>query len=234
MPSVSFIVPAHNEDVLLGRTLAAIHAAARSLGERYEIVVANDSSTDRTAEVARELGALVIDVAHRQIAATRNSGARASTGEYLIFVDADTVVTKRAVRAALRAMKRGVIGGGCCARFDGPVPLYGTLLIGILSMFAPAVGLAGEAFFYSTRHAFETVCGFDETLFASEEVTLATQLKRLGRFVVLREVVYTSGRKVRAHSALDMLRIGIRLARGGRMAFRRREGMDLWYGPRGE
>ncbi len=228
---ISFVVPAHNEETLLGRTIAAIHIAARSLGEPYEIIVANDSSTDRTGDIAREHGARIVEVTHRQIAATRNSGAHVAVGEFLFFVDADTVVTKRAVHAARKALKRGVIGGGCCARFDGPVPFYGTLLIGILCLFAPTVGLAGGAFFYCTRQAFLTAGGFDESLFASEEVALASRLKRIGKFVVLREVVYTSGRKVRSHSALDMIRIGLRLARNPE-ALRHREGLEFWYGPR--
>ena len=90
---ISFIVPAYNEEAVLGGTLDHIHAAARTLDEPYEIVVADDASTDRTAEIAREHGAQVVSVHNRQIAATRNAGARAAQGEYLIFVDADTPVT---------------------------------------------------------------------------------------------------------------------------------------------
>ena len=62
---VPFVVPAHNEEALLGHTLAAVHSAARALGEPYEVVVADDASTDRTGEIARGHGARVVDVAHR-------------------------------------------------------------------------------------------------------------------------------------------------------------------------
>jgi glycosyltransferase involved in cell wall biosynthesis len=72
---ISFIVPAHNEQTCLGRTLQAIHESACTVGQSYEIVVANDASTNATAEVARQNHARVVDVNHRQIAATRNSGA---------------------------------------------------------------------------------------------------------------------------------------------------------------
>src|SRR5262245_31989116 len=116
---ISFIVPAYNEELLLGRTLTAVNAAARALGEPFEIVVADDASTDRTAAVAAEHGARVVSVRHRQIAATRNAGARAAQGALFLFVDADTVVTEAAVAAAVEAMRRGAVGGGCAIRFDG-------------------------------------------------------------------------------------------------------------------
>lgn len=111
MRLLSFIVPAHNEEQLLGRTLAAIHAAARASGELYEIVVADDASTDTTAAIARAHGAAVVSVCHRQIAATRNAGARIARGDLFFFIDADTVVTPAAVRAAMRAVRGGAVGG---------------------------------------------------------------------------------------------------------------------------
>jgi glycosyltransferase involved in cell wall biosynthesis len=110
---ISFIIPAHNEEALLGRTLAALHAAAGALREAYEIVVADDASTDHTAAVAQEHGARVVAVNRRQIAAARNAGARAATGDLLFFVDADTTATRKAVRAAVRALRGGAVGGGC-------------------------------------------------------------------------------------------------------------------------
>ena len=52
----------------------AIHCSARAVNEQYEIIVADDASTDRTAEIARSLGARVERVNYRQIAGTRNAG----------------------------------------------------------------------------------------------------------------------------------------------------------------
>src|SRR5262245_44042640 len=68
--------PAYNEEQFLGRTLAALNVAAESLDQPFEVLVVDDASTDRTAAIACELGARVVPVAHRQIAATRNAGAR--------------------------------------------------------------------------------------------------------------------------------------------------------------
>ena len=83
---ISFVVPAYDEERYLRPTLAAIHASARALGERYEIVVADDASADATSAIAREMGARVVHVEKRQIAATRNAGARAARGDRLVFV----------------------------------------------------------------------------------------------------------------------------------------------------
>jgi glycosyltransferase involved in cell wall biosynthesis len=229
---ISFIVPAHNEELLIGRTLASIHNSARRLGVNYEIIVANDASTDRTGAIADAHGAGIVNVNHRQISATRNAGAAAATGDIFIFVDADTVINARVVRAALRALRRGVAGGGCTIRTDGKLPLYGAVVVCAVRVFQPILGIAGGCFLFCTRQSYLSAGGFDATMFAAEEVDFGARLRRQGRFVILRDCVITSGRKLRAHSALDLLRIGIRFAREGREALRRREGLEFWYGPR--
>jgi glycosyltransferase involved in cell wall biosynthesis len=75
---ISFIMSACNEERLLGRTLTALNAAARALGQPFEVVVVDDASTDRTASIAREQGARVIPVEHLQIAACSFSAVRPS------------------------------------------------------------------------------------------------------------------------------------------------------------
>jgi glycosyltransferase involved in cell wall biosynthesis len=227
---ISFIVPAHNEELLLGHTLEALHAAGQALGAPYEIVVADDASDDATGAVAESHDARVVRVERRQIAAARNAGAAAARGEIFIFVDADTVVTPAVVRAAVRAVRRGAAGGGCAFRFDGPIPLYARLLHRLATPIGHALGLAGGCFLFCSRAAFRAAGGFSEEVFAAEEVSFATGLKRQGRFVMLRECVTTSGRKVRTHSARAILKTLLRLALYGPKTFRQRE--DLWYGQR--
>src|SRR5258705_4647021 len=116
---ISFIIPAYNEALLLAATLDAVSASARAVGEDYEIIVADDASTDDTALIAERHGARLVRVAHRQIAATRNSGARAAHGDLLIFVDADTIVNEGVVRAAVDALHSGAVGGGAAVAFEG-------------------------------------------------------------------------------------------------------------------
>jgi glycosyltransferase involved in cell wall biosynthesis len=226
---ISFVVPAYNEELLIGRTLRAMNDAGSALGEAFEVVVADDASTDRTAAIAREHGARVVAVHRRQIAATRNAGARAATGDVLVFVDADTVVTREAVRAAVEAMRAGAAGGGCMVRFDGRVPLFGRLLLGTLLPLYRWARLVSGCFIFCTRRAFDATGGFDESLFAAEELAMSRALHRQGRVVVLREVVTTSGRKIRAYTTRELLSV---LARTALSGARRRQGLEAWYGER--
>jgi GT2 family glycosyltransferase len=230
---ISFIVPAHNEEALLDRTLTAMHELAPALGEPYEIVVVNDASTDRTDEIAQEHGVRVISVSHRQIAATRNAGAAAATGDILIFVDADTMVTAPALRAAIDALHDGAVGGGAAVRFDkGRLPIYAHALEFLLPPVLQILRLAPGCFIFCTRQAYLAADGFDEALYVTEEVGFAQRLKRQGRFVILREFVITSARKLRTRSAFQLLWVGLRLALGGGQSIRRRDGLEYWYGPR--
>jgi glycosyltransferase involved in cell wall biosynthesis len=229
---ISFIVPAYNEELLLPQTLRAINESAGALGEPFEVIVADDASTDRTAAIAREHGACVVCCANRQIAATRNAGARVASGEMLVFVDADTTVNRSAVCAAIKAMRKGAVGGGCAFRFDGKVPLYGRIMAAVSGPFCRAFKLACGCFLFCTRKAFDAVGGFDEGLYASEELVMSQRLGKHGRFVVLREVVITSGRKVRAYSAREIVGVLAKLAWRGSGAFRQRQGLDIWYEPR--
>ena len=232
MASISFIIPAYNEERLLAATLNAIDQAARALGEPVEVIVADDASTDRTAAIAHEHRVHLVSVKCRQIAATRNAGAMAANGEMLVFVDADTIVTAAAVRAAVAAMRGGAVGGGCAVRFDGHLPPYGRVLAAVVAPLYRAIRLASPCFLFCTREAFRMAGGFDETLFAAEEIAMSRALRRQGRFVILREAVTTSGRKLRAHSGREILGTLLRLALSGRKSVRRREGLDLWYGER--
>lgn len=231
---ISFIIPAYNEERLLGATLRALHAAAQTLGESHEMIVVDDASTDRTAAVAEEHGARVVKVAHRQIAATRNSGAREAKGDFLIFIDADTLVNAAVVRAALQALRDGAVGGGCDLRFDGRLPFWARLLILSFRPLYRVGRLASGSFLFCTRRAFEAVGGFDEELFAAEEAAMSRALRHQGRFVVLRETVLTSGRKLRAHSPWEVIRVLSRLALLGRRGVRDRQGLEIWYGARRE
>lgn len=194
--------------------------------------MADDSSTDRTAEIARQHGARVVPVQHRQISATRNAGAREARGDLLIFIDADTIVTPQAVCAAVEAVRTGAVGGGCAIRYSGRLPAYLRVFIPIEVWFARKMRMAFGCFLFCTREAFDAVGGFDPTIYATEEVTMSLALHRQGRFVCLRECVSTSGRKLRTHSSVEWFIQIYRITFARQRYIRDRGAMGVWYGER--
>jgi len=110
---ISFIVPAHNEELWIGECLGSIRSTMAVIVEPHEVIVVDDASTDSTPRIAREMGVRVLRVEARKIATVRNAGARVAVGDFLVFVDADTRINEGAVRAGLAAMRAGAVGGGC-------------------------------------------------------------------------------------------------------------------------
>jgi glycosyltransferase involved in cell wall biosynthesis len=228
---VSIVVPAHNEAQVLAGTLDALRRAAAALDGPWEIVVVDDASTDATPRIAADAGARVVSVNLRHIAAVRNAGGRAARGDMLVFVDADTMVPPDTLTAAVRALDAGAAGGGAHVRFDGPLPWYArpgtTAVLGFLHLFTLAAG----CFVFCTRRTFETVGGFDEQLYAAEEIAFSRAVQRIGRMVLVRPPVVTSARKFRTHSARELTRMTMAALHLGRR-MRSREHLHLWYGDR--
>ena len=85
-PKASVIVPAYNAAATLGDCLASL----RTLNyPNYETIVVDDGSTDSTAQIAEQDGAQTIRLEHRGLAAARNAGVEAASGEIIAFIDAD-------------------------------------------------------------------------------------------------------------------------------------------------
>lgn len=241
---ISFVVPAHNEARVIGETLHAIALAAdavdiatsgappRQTGVHWEVLVVDDASSDATAGIARGHGARVLRVEHRHIAATRNAGAAAARGDVLVFVDADTLIDTSVLRAALQALRRGAVGGGAAVMLRGRLALHERALVRLSVVGFRLARIAPGCFVFCTRAAFEAAGGFDETYYAGEDVAISRALARQGEFVVLREAVRTSARKLRTFSALEHLRLMLRFAWRGRAMLRSRRDLGLWYGER--
>jgi glycosyltransferase involved in cell wall biosynthesis len=226
-PELSIIIPAHNEEILLGATLEAIETAARATGERYEIIVVDDSSTDRTAEIASAHGARVVRAEVHQIAAARNAGARAARGGMLVFVDADTIVPPVALGEAVEALRGGAVGGGAGAVFEEEAPRWAHAAIALAAWILRTARWAAGCFFFAKREAFERAGGFDEQYFASEEIHLSRALKRFGRFVILPHTVLTSARKAEVYTMRHSLWLMLRMLWPG--SLKRRKGLEFWY-----
>jgi glycosyltransferase involved in cell wall biosynthesis len=229
---ISFVVPAYNEERLIRRTLDAIHTAARELARPYEVIVVDDASTDGTASAARAGGARVVEVRFRHIAKVRNAGAAAAAGDVLIFVDADTIVPPATLRATAAALDRGVVGGGASVYIDGKLPLWVRLFMIPFRLVFRIGRLAAGCYVFCRRSEFLAVGGFDERLYAAEELALSRALARRGTFVVLTEPVMTSGRKVRTHSSWEAAHLVLQVLRHGTRPLKTRDALTLWYGER--
>ena len=226
---ISFIIPAYNEELELPATLNAIRAAASESGQPYEIIVVDDASTDSTPEIAGRAGAKVIQIDRRQIAAARNAGARAAQGDPLFFIDADTRITRTHITQGIAALEAGYAGGSARVAMDGSIPIWGRLLLHAFGTLYFGLNLGAGAFLFTTRRNFEAIGGFDEQYFAGEEVYFSLALKNLGRFKVLRELIVTSGRKLRMYPAKQFLRNFFGVIVGGPRAVRSRAKLRLWY-----
>lgn len=88
-PLISVIIPTFNEADYLPNLLTSLK---NQTYEPLEITVADWSSTDGTREVATSFGAKVVDVAERGVGPARNEGAKAARGDFLLFLDADTIL----------------------------------------------------------------------------------------------------------------------------------------------
>ena len=230
---ISFIVPAHDEELWIGRCLGSIRTSMEILAEPYEVIVVDDASTDSTSRIAGQLGARTLRVEHRKISAVRNAGARVACGEVFFFVDADTQVNERAVGAALGVLRAGAAGGGCVFDFDGPTPLWGRIILFFAVRVARLIRLVGGCFLFCTREAYGAAGGFSESLYAGEDIAFVQALKRVGRFVVLRPKVVSSGRKLKVVSPWEVLGLMLTIAiRGPR--YESKWVLDILYGRRAQ
>jgi glycosyltransferase involved in cell wall biosynthesis len=231
---LSFIIPAYNEEFELGRSIAAIRAAAKSAGQRYEIIVADDGSTDATPRIARAEGAVLVQIQRRQIAAARNAGAKAATGETLFFVDADTRISAAHIADAIAALTTGCSGGSARVALEGAIPRWARVVVRAFSVVYFANNLGVGAFLFTSRENFERVGGFDERLFVGEEVFFSMALKKIGRFKLLSVPVVTSGRRLRMYSGARLLSRSFAILLRGPRGARNRDNCEFWYDGRRE
>lgn len=201
MPRLSVIIPAHDEAGELPTTLDGLHAALVTLAINHEIVVVDNASTDATAAVARAHRARVVFESHRQISRARNTGAAATDGEWLLFVDADTRPPVELLREVLARLEAGACGGGALVAMpEMPNRVYRWGLR-VWNALARRLSVAAGCFVFVRRDAFEAVGGFDERYYAGDELILSRRLRRWGgtqgrAFVIIDEPpVHTSARK---------------------------------------
>jgi glycosyltransferase involved in cell wall biosynthesis len=179
-PRFSIIVPAHNEEALLPSALEALRSAVVRSGSSAEIVVVANRCTDATQPIAEAAGAVVVVDEHRNIAATRNAGIAASTGEVVVTIDADTVIHPDALVEVGRLVDSGAfVGGGCSIVMERNS--LGLAVTGFLMRSVMVLTRSGAVMFWCRRDDFDAIGGFDETLRIAEDLDFARRLRQHGR-----------------------------------------------------
>jgi GT2 family glycosyltransferase len=214
-PRISVIVPVHNGAATIERCLLAI---AQNPGESLEIIVVDDRSTDRTAELARAAGAQVIaNPSGSGPGAARNAGAAVAKGEYLVFVDADVEVQPDTVPRILDHFGRHPEIAGVFGSYDDDPAAanFASQYRNLLHHFIHQTADPRSASFWAgcgaiRRTAFLAVGGFDAERYprpATEDIELGLRLSRAGHRVhVAREIQV---KHLKAWTGLSMMKSDI-------------------------
>jgi glycosyltransferase involved in cell wall biosynthesis len=183
VPRVSLVIPAFNEEHYLPALLDSAEIARRQFHrgpDAVEFIVADNASTDRTAEIARSRGCHVVHVTKRSIAAARNGGAKVARGEVLAFIDADSQIHPQTFNAIERTLASGkVIVGATGLSLSRTSPALAFMLL----VFVPIAKLArlDAGVVFCRREDWETIGGYREELLVGEDVRFLLDMKRLGR-----------------------------------------------------
>ena len=210
---ISIIIPAFNEERLLGESLQEIRRAMAAFAERgweTELIVCDNNSTDRTAEIARAAGAQVVFEPVNQIARARNAGAAVATGDWLVFVDADSHPSRELFADVADQINAGhCLAGGSTMRLETG-NFAARLVTGIWNRASRLKRMMAGSFIFVEVTAFREIGGFSNELFAGEELDLSVRLhalaKRRGRRII---ILWTVHETVNAGSELN-LRIVVR------------------------
>jgi len=211
---VSAIIPALNEEAALPATIRAAREAGAD-----EVIVVDGGSADRTPDAARLLADIFLSTAPGR-AAQMNAGARASSGEALLFLHADTLLPPESIRAVRAAMRQGDILGGAFSVRLGVSSSASAYRKAILRVTGRMIGVrsrlfrayTGDQAIFVRKDAHDATGGFPEVPLM-EDVEFSRRITRRGKTVLLPERVTTSGRRWEASGPLRtiLLMWGLRL-----------------------
>lgn len=184
VPSVSVIIPAHNEQECIERCISSVRQTGWP-SDRLEILIADHHSTDATASVATRAGARVIRVPReKRIGAVRNAGVNAASGQVVACVDADCTVPDTWLSSAITLLnsdeKIGAVGGPCLS------PSHGTWVERCLAptrlpfgVIKPAMTLATSSLIVRAD-LLSRLGKFDEALISGEDDDLSNRIRQKG------------------------------------------------------
>jgi glycosyltransferase involved in cell wall biosynthesis len=194
VPQLSFVIPAYNEEALIGPCLQSVLDEIKRSGVDAEVVVVNNASVDRTAEIARGFqGVRVIDEPKKGLVNARHAGFENSTGELVANIDSDTLVPEGWLTTVVESFARDpklVCLTGPYIYYDLSAwnrflvrLFYGvTWLIYFVNHYVLRVGsvVQGGNFVFK-RAAWQQVGGYDRSIeFFGEDTDVAVRLSKVG------------------------------------------------------
>jgi glycosyltransferase involved in cell wall biosynthesis len=176
---LSVVIPAFNEELYLKETLTRLHNAISLCRCGAEIIVVDNESVDRTAEVARSFGAAVVRESVHNIARVRNAGAKVAHGDVLAFVDADTSVPPNFLERIAEVMGDAACMGGSADVVHTPASRFLRAYLAAWRWVGISLGMAQGAAQFCRKSAFTLLSGYDESQFMGEDVDFYWRLQRL-------------------------------------------------------
>jgi glycosyltransferase involved in cell wall biosynthesis len=175
MKSISIIIPALDEEKYIGDTLQWVEAATQTWmrgqsDATAEVIVVDNDSTDRTAELARSYDAIVVPEPERNISRARNAGAKVATGEVLLFLDADTRIPPTLFQRIASVMDDPECIAGVVAVQHLPARKILRLYLWCWRIFGRFAGMAQGAAQFYRRDTFQSLGGYDENMYMGEDV----------------------------------------------------------------
>lgn len=235
MKSFSCIIPAYNEQEILPLTLPTVIESVKQISAyKGRVLVVDNNSSDNTAEIAKNLGADVVFEPENQISKARNCGGKACPDDdFLIFIDADTYLNSQTLLDSLQLLDSGKFsGGGCLIQMDSG---KGKFFTSVWTVITRMTNLAAGAYIFCLNEAFKETGGFNENIYAAEDVFFSFQLKKWGRKngrkkfrIMPQHTINTSDRKLKWYSHFQIIKIFLMI---GIMPWRlkNRDKLKFWY-----
>lgn len=199
---ISVVIPAHNEEKYIERCINSIREAEKLLDEKVEVIVVLNRCTDRTEELASNSGAIVYENNERCIAKVRNEGMKKATGEIIVTIDGDSLMTKETLKEIKTLILSGeYVGGGALIEFDRKsFPLK--LTQGFINL-SVKITKAYSCIFWSTKANFESVGYFDENILLGEDLDMAKKLKLYGKRLRKKYTCLKNGKLITSSRKFD-------------------------------
>ena len=177
---ISFIIPARNEEEMIGTCLDAVNEMDYD-SRLFESILVDNGSVDNTAKIGRLKGARVFTMPGETISALRNFGAKEAKGDFLAFIDADCVVYRDWLQNALHHFRDPEVG---CVGSYPSIPEKSSWVQKAWTLQTQRKGRIKEVDWLPSmnilvrRNALEDVGGFNESLITCEDVDLCYRLKK--------------------------------------------------------